>query len=94
MSSILILVSKRVVEELGLSRLIWDEEYAGSNPASPTNRELTNSGSTENNCRDGRRMVTGEWVRTTRNLRLGLWFCKSSGYLFLVHQVEEAGCRP
>lgn len=26
----------RVVEEYGLSRLIWDEEHAGSNPAYPT----------------------------------------------------------
>lgn len=26
----------RVVEELGLSRLIWDQEHAGSNPAYPT----------------------------------------------------------
>ncbi len=27
----------RVVEEFGLSRFIWDEEHAGSNPAYSTN---------------------------------------------------------
>ena len=26
----------RVVEESGLSRFVWDEEHAGSNPAYPT----------------------------------------------------------
>ena len=26
----------RVIEESGLSRFVWDEEHAGSNPAYPT----------------------------------------------------------
>ena len=29
-------VTHRVVEESGLSRFVWDEEHAGSNPAYPT----------------------------------------------------------
>lgn len=37
----------------------------------------------KNSCLDGRRAVTEEWVRTTRNLCPGLWFCKSFGYVFL-----------
>ena len=30
----------RVVEEFGLSRLIWDEEHVGSNPTYPTVMEV------------------------------------------------------
>ena len=29
-------VTYRVIEESGLSRFVWDEEHAGSNPAYPT----------------------------------------------------------
>jgi hypothetical protein len=30
----------RDVEESGLSRIVWDDEYAGSNPAIPTKTEF------------------------------------------------------
>ena len=29
-------ITHRVIEESGLSRFVWDEEHAGSNPAYPT----------------------------------------------------------
>ena len=34
-------VTHRVVEELGLSRFVWDEEHTGSNPVYPTHWNIT-----------------------------------------------------
>ena len=34
-------ITYRVVEESGLSRFVWDEEHAGSNPAYPTHWNIT-----------------------------------------------------
>jgi hypothetical protein len=34
----------RVIEESGLSRFVWDEEHAGSNPAIPTTLVISSFG--------------------------------------------------
>ena len=65
----------RVVEESGLSRLTWDEEHAGSNPAYPTNGSVEQLvGSPD--CKSGLRkeLVGSSPTASTRARRIDFLF--------------------